>query len=67
MHLAMPWIRDYGDGLLFPQIDLIHRAAAPVTHRRPTKPSNSAKQLCLDAKRRSGSIKKGRGRVNDED
>jgi len=48
-------------------VELIRRAAEPVKHRRPTKPSKGAKQRRLDAKRRAGNIKKTRGRVGDED
>lgn len=48
-------------------IELIRRAAAPVKHRRPTRPSKGAKQRRLDAKRRAGNIKKTRAPVSDED
>jgi ribosome-associated protein len=48
-------------------VELIRRAAEPVKHRRPTKPSKGAKQRRLDAKRRAGNIKKTRGRVGEED
>ena len=48
-------------------VELIRRAAAPIKHRRPTRPSRGAKQRRLDAKRRAGNIKKARGRVSDED
>lgn len=48
-------------------IELIRRAAAPVKHRRPTKPSKGAKLRRLDSKRRAGTIKKSRGPVRDED
>ena len=48
-------------------VDLIRRAAAPVKHRRPTRPSKGAKQRRLDAKRRAANIKKTRGPVRDED
>ncbi len=48
-------------------IDLIRRAAEPVKHRRPTKPSPAAKQRRLDSKRRAGTVKKTRGPVRDED
>ena len=48
-------------------VELIRRAAAPVKHRRPTRPSKGAKQRRLDAKRRAGNIKKTRGPVRDED
>ncbi len=48
-------------------VDLIRRAAEPVKHRRPTKPSKGAKQRRLDAKRRAGNIKKTRGPVTDEE
>ncbi len=48
-------------------IDLIRRAAAPIKHRRPTRPSKGAKQRRLDAKRRAGATKKTRGPVRDED
>ncbi len=48
-------------------VDLIRRAAEPVKHRRPTRPSKGAKQRRLDAKRRAGNIKKTRGPVRDED
>ena len=48
-------------------VDLIRRAAEPVKHRRPTKPSKGAMQRRLDAKRRHGATKKGRGPVSDED
>ncbi len=47
--------------------DLIRRAAEPVKHRRPTKPSKGAKQRRLDSKRRAGIVKKTRGPVRDED
>ena len=48
-------------------VELIRRAAAPVKHRRPTRPSRSAKQRRLDAKRRAAGLKKTRGPVRDED
>ena len=48
-------------------VDLIRRAAAPVKHRRPTRPSKGAKQRRLDAKRRQSSLKKDRGKVSRED
>ena len=48
-------------------IDLIRRAAEPVKHRRPTKPSRAAKQRRLDSKSRRSGIKKDRGRVSRED
>ena len=48
-------------------IELIRRAAAPVKHRRPTRPSKGARQRRLDSKRRAGNLKKTRGRVGDEE
>ncbi len=48
-------------------VELIRRAAEPVKHRRPTKPSKGAKQRRLDSKRRAATIKKTRGPVRDED
>ncbi len=47
-------------------VALIRRAAAPVKHRRPTKPSKGAKQRRLDAKRRAATLKRTRGPVRDE-
>ena len=48
-------------------IELIRRAAAPVKHRRPTKPTRGAKQRRLDAKQRRGTLKKRRGPVSERD
>ncbi len=48
-------------------VKLIRQAAAPVKHRRPTRPSRAAKQKRLDGKRRTGGVKRTRGRVRDED
>ena len=48
-------------------VELIRRAAAPIKHRRPTRPSKGAKQRRLDAKRRAAGLKKTRGPVRDED
>ena len=48
-------------------IELIRRAAAPVKHRRPTRPSKGARQRRLDSKRRAGNLKKTRSRVGDEE
>ena len=46
---------------------LISDAAAPIKHRRPTKPTRGARERRLDAKRRHGNLKKGRGAVGPMD
>ena len=48
-------------------VDLIRRAAAPIKHRRPTKPTRGSNQRRLDTKRRRSTIKKGRGTVRQLD
>ncbi len=48
-------------------VGLIRQAATPIKHRRPTKPTRGSKQRRLDAKRRHGAMKKGRGTVSDLD
>ncbi|NQV20064.1 MAG: aminoacyl-tRNA hydrolase [Rhodospirillales bacterium] len=45
--------------------DLVRQAAIAPKHRRPTKPSRSAKQRRLETKKRRGVSKSQRGRVND--
>ncbi len=48
-------------------VDLIRRAATPIKHRRPTKPTRGSKQRRLDTKRRRSTIKKGRSTVSQLD
>ena len=48
-------------------IDMIIEAAIPPIHRRPTKPSKSAKAKRVDTKTKRGNVKKGRGRVTKTD
>ena len=48
-------------------VDLIRRAATPVKHRRPTKPTRGSKRRRLDAKRRHGALKRRRDDVGDLD
>ena len=48
-------------------VDLIRQAAAPIKHRRPTRPTRGSKQRRLDAKQRRATIKKGRGTVGPLD
>ena len=48
-------------------VELIRRAAVPVGKRRPTKPSRAAKQKRLDSKRRTGGVKRTRGKVGPDD
>ncbi len=47
--------------------DLIRRTAIAPKRRRPTRPSRAARQQRLDAKRRRGAVKAGRGRVRGSD
>lgn len=44
---------------------LIRRALVPPKRRRPTRPTAGSKERRLDAKRREGQKKSGRGRVTD--
>ncbi len=48
-------------------IDLITEAAIPPKHRRATKPSKTARAKRVDAKKKRGETKKGRGRVSDSE
>ncbi len=48
-------------------VGLIRQAATPIKHRRPTKPTRGSKRRRLDAKRRHGAIKQGRGTIGDLD
>jgi len=48
-------------------IALIQAAAEPPKYRRPTKPSKAAKRRRLDSKGHQSSIKKGRGKVSQDD
>ena len=48
-------------------VGLIRRAATPIKHRRPTKPTRGSKHRRLDTKRRQGTIKKGRSAVSELD
>ena len=47
-------------------IALIHRAAAPPTARRPTKPSRAAKERRLEAKARRAAVKQQRRIAPDD-
>jgi len=47
--------------------ELIREAAKTQKHRRPTRPSLSAKRRRLDSKTKRGAIKKARGRVTERD
>lgn len=46
---------------------LIREAAKPPKHRRPTKPTKGSKERRLDAKKKRGSVKQGRGAVGSFD
>jgi len=48
-------------------VDLIQKAAVPPKHRRPTKPTKASKTRRLDAKKRSGELKKTRRPVCGDD
>ncbi|MBT3304999.1 MAG: aminoacyl-tRNA hydrolase [Alphaproteobacteria bacterium] len=48
-------------------IELIQKAAVPPKHRRKTRVSKGQKTKRMDAKKRRGDTKKGRGRVRGED
>ena len=47
--------------------DLIRKAAVAPKNRRPTRPTKASKIRRIDAKKRSGALKKSRGRVGPED
>ena len=47
--------------------DLIQRAAIAPKTRRATRPTKASKTRRIDAKKRSGALKKSRGRVGPED
>jgi len=47
--------------------ELIRKAAVAPKNRRPTRPTKASKIRRIDAKKRSGALKKSRGRVGPED
>ncbi len=47
--------------------DLIRKAAVAPKNRRPTRPTKASKMRRIDAKKRSGALKKSRGRVGLDD
>jgi len=48
-------------------IDLIREAATPPKRRRPTKTPRAEKRKRLDSKKRTGEVKKARGRVRGDE
>ncbi len=48
-------------------VSLVRDAAAPIKHRRPTRPTLGAKRKRLDGKKKRGSVKKMRGPVDKGD
>lgn len=47
--------------------DLVRKAAVEPKNRRPTRPTKASKTRRLDSKKRSGALKKSRGRVGPDD
>lgn len=48
-------------------VELIQKAAVPPKHRRATRPTKASKVRRVEGKKRSGAIKKSRGRVRLDD